>query len=432
MKVKFKFTKEVKIKSAIIGMMLIMLVLSFFFANEIELMLGWSYAKRKHEVSEEKLNSKSSYSVTYIDVGQGNSAFVEFPDGKTMLIDSGDKAYVQKVEKVINDAGVKTIDYLVATHADSDHIGGFADLLEMFDFKNIYRPFQIAGTGTSFETFKVFEDEDLKAAYEYYVDINGNKSKISRVTTNDYKNFVSAIYNETYIENNVEVLSDVSVFYDGLKIDGENYKFEFFAPEVRENSPGLEILTDRTSGYATVGYGAGNSNGNSAIMLLSIENETFLFTGDAPWTDGSSTHLNFAELNFLKSLNPNERVQFQNISVYLAGHHGAKNSSGEELLNFIDPSYVVISVGLNNAYEHPSSDVLDRVKNTDCLESDYLLRTDKMGSITFGFVDGELVYSLETTSNIEKMQISWFMLGTIIFVFLTNVVVFVKIKTGKK
>lgn len=431
MKTKLRFTKEIKIKSAIIGVMLIMLVLSFFFAGEIEKCLGFSYQWRENETSADALQN-SNFRVTYIDVGQGNSAFIEFPDGKTMLIDSGDKAYAQQVEKVLCDAEVKTIDYLVASHADSDHIGGFAYILDVFEVKNIYRPFQIAGTGTTFETFKVYEDEDLAGAYNYYANVYGNVTKISRITSSDYKQFISAIYNETFTENGVNIQSNVTVFYDGLAIVGENYKFEFFAPEARENSPKLELLTERTLGFATQGYGTGNSNGNSAIMLVTIFDETFLFTGDAPWTDGNANHTNFAELNFLKSLLPVEYAQFENVSVYLAGHHGAKNSSGEALLNFINPSFVVVSVGKENLYGHPSSEFLLRVEQTKCLKADYLLRTDEFGTITFGDVDGSLVYSLEIISEKEEKQISWFMLGTIIFMFLANIVVFVKIQTGKK
>lgn len=430
MKTKFKITKEIKVKTIIISILVMLLVLSFFFAEQIEYGLGLKTSFAKNETS--IINSKKSpYSVTYIDVGQGHSTFIKFPDGKTMLIDSGDISSVSKVENVIRDAGVDCVDYLVATHADADHIGGFAYLLGVFEFKNIYRPCQIAGSGSTFETFNVYEDEDLKDAYEYYVNIYGKESLISRVTTSIYKDFISSIYNETHTIDGAQQNSQVTVFYDGLKVQGKDYKFEFFAPAKRDDSPELTYFGGETKGYVTRGYGAGNSNGCSAIVLVSISDEKFLFTGDAPWSAGKLNGSNFAELNFVASLSLQERAEFQNISVYLAGHHGAKTSSGEVLLELINPQFVVISVGENNN-GHPSKEVIERFEKTDNIEKDYLLRTDEKGTITFFSYQGDLHYALEITTQKQEVQISWFLLGSVMFVFVASIVIFVKFQTIKK
>ena len=64
--------------------------------------------------------------ITYIDVGQGDAVWIELPDGKNMLVDSGDRPTEnrEKLDRVLSSEGVaKKIDYLVATHPDSDHIG---------------------------------------------------------------------------------------------------------------------------------------------------------------------------------------------------------------------------------------------------------------------------------------------------------------------
>ena len=60
---------------------------------------------------------------TFIDVGQGDSEFVLLPDGKTMLIDAGEVVSGSTVAQFLTAQNIKKIDYLVATHPHSDHIG---------------------------------------------------------------------------------------------------------------------------------------------------------------------------------------------------------------------------------------------------------------------------------------------------------------------
>lgn len=68
--------------------------------------------------------------VTYLSVGQGDSAFVELPGGKTMLIDGGgtNNPDFDTGERVVapflRSKGVKKIDYMVLSHAQQDHMGG--------------------------------------------------------------------------------------------------------------------------------------------------------------------------------------------------------------------------------------------------------------------------------------------------------------------
>ena len=70
----------------------------------------------------------STFEVHYIDVGQGDSALV-LCDGMSMLIDGGESSASSKVYSYLKAHGVDHLDYMVATHAHSDHIGGLSGAL---------------------------------------------------------------------------------------------------------------------------------------------------------------------------------------------------------------------------------------------------------------------------------------------------------------
>lgn len=398
--------------------MIVLLLLSFFFASKIENALGLNYVLSKNETTEDSIE-KSNYEITYLDVGQGNSTYIKLPDGKVVLVDGGNYMYGEKITDFLKDKDIKVVDYIIATHADADHISGLISVLDNFEVKHILRPFQIAGTGTSAETFEVYEYEDLAPVYEYYQTITNNKSKINRVTSNVYKEFIKRIYSEIYYENGVSFESDVTVFYDGLKFSGSNYSLEFFAPLARDGKLNLAGMTE-TNGYATIGYGVNESNSNSAVFMLSCYDDKYLFTGDAPFKDSSknpSKNAHYAELDFVESLTLEEKNKLSNITVYLAGHHGSSYSSSEELLDIINPRFVVFSVGENNDYGHPASEVIFRLEKTNNLENDYLLRTDKNGNITFISIDSRVLYIKEKDENKRVGYPSWEMFSSVICLY---------------
>ena len=429
MKLNFRYIcKRYKIKLIVASVLFAILVLSFLFAKSIESVLGLDSNLMMHQVLDSELES-SRFKVTYIDVGQGNATYVSLPDGKIVLIDGGNIEYGEKVAKVLHDDDITQIDYIIATHADADHIAGLNFVLKEFDVKNIYRPFQIAGTGTNLENFVVYEDEDLGEFFEYITTLEHGNTKISRVMTEVYKNFITNIYNEYYEENGLTFHTEVSVFYDGLVIEGENYKLEFFAPLVREENYDLSLYS-HTNGFATIGYGINNSNDNSAIVLMTIFEYKFLFTGDSSWTSNlyeeESTDAH-GEMDFVNSLSDDEKEKFENVSVFLLGHHGSSFSSGEQILQLIDANFFIASVGEDNVYGHPNADTLARITDYKKFD-DYLLMTKDNGSITFGEKSGELVYSLGNFDESKDLTISWFLLGSILYVFVVVIVFSVKSK----
>lgn len=78
--------------------------------------------------------------VHYIDVGQGDAIFIQLSSGENILIDAGD---VDKGEVVLNylkSYQVDKIDFLIATHPHSDHIGGMATIIDALEIGKIYMP----------------------------------------------------------------------------------------------------------------------------------------------------------------------------------------------------------------------------------------------------------------------------------------------------
>lgn len=66
------------------------------------------------------------------------------------------------------------------------------------------------------------------------------------------------------------------------------------------------------------------------------------------------------------------------VDCLVAGHHGAGDSTSQELLEAVRPETVVISVGKYNTYGHPGAQALLRLQKFGCR----ILRTDLLGSIT--------------------------------------------------
>lgn len=75
--------------------------------------------------------------VHYINVGQGDSIFIQTPNNKHILIDGGRPKYGKKVVSYLKKQQVKKLDLIIATHPDFDHIGGLVDVMKNFEVKQI-------------------------------------------------------------------------------------------------------------------------------------------------------------------------------------------------------------------------------------------------------------------------------------------------------
>ena len=78
------------------------------------------------------LPTSGELKVYIIDVGQGESILISTEE-RSMLIDAGENDKGDEVLDFIHDLGLEQLDYVLATHPDSDHIGGMDTVLENID-----------------------------------------------------------------------------------------------------------------------------------------------------------------------------------------------------------------------------------------------------------------------------------------------------------
>jgi competence protein ComEC len=85
---------------------------------------AWYLSKSKHDTN--------TLSVFFLDVGQGDAIFIQAPNGNQLLVDGGPGNAVLPVLSRVMPWGDTSIDTILATHADADHIGGLAQVIERY------------------------------------------------------------------------------------------------------------------------------------------------------------------------------------------------------------------------------------------------------------------------------------------------------------
>lgn len=102
--------------------------------------------------------------VSFLDVGQGDAIFVETPDGVQVLIDGGSNNSVLRELAKQMSISDKSIDVVLATHPDKDHIGGLVDVLQRYDVANIIKTNNKSETGTG-EVFDLAVEKENANVY---------------------------------------------------------------------------------------------------------------------------------------------------------------------------------------------------------------------------------------------------------------------------
>lgn len=91
--------------------------------------------------------------VAFLDVGQGDAIFIESPSGTQVLIDGGkDGSVLRELSRMMGFFD-RDIDMVLATHADTDHVGGLVDVLENYTVRTIVMTENV-GDAPAFSAFK--------------------------------------------------------------------------------------------------------------------------------------------------------------------------------------------------------------------------------------------------------------------------------------
>ena len=111
--------------------------------------------------SEADFTDDSAVYVHFIDVGQGSSTLIQ-QGTNGILIDAGENEYGQVVVDYLNEVGILSLEYVVASHPHSDHIGGLDEVINTFPTDKIILP-ELKEFNTP--TTRVYEDL-LEAIYD--------------------------------------------------------------------------------------------------------------------------------------------------------------------------------------------------------------------------------------------------------------------------
>lgn len=294
--------------------------------------------------------------VHFINVGQGDAILVQFSDGVDILIDggSGSSQYppteirTNYINYLMGAGIVDSIDYMIATHPDTDHYNMFSYVLDSFVVENIMYNDMVKNSVQTYENFKTKAQDEVSSEHLYKIDADG-------------------------------------AFYDNF-VSGTGYELDIYAP-------GYNTFQDEDAEYDSE-----ESNGMSPIVVLTVNETTVLLTGDATFE---------TEEWFVDQLGSSTL----DVDVLKVGHHGAAGSTGEAFLNAINAEYAIISSDEGGAYAHPRPELMTRLFNAGVVtyrtsrHGDIVLNIDQTGAFAFE-VDNEVMVENNTKHIDDKMLIT--------------------------
>lgn len=156
------------------------------------------------------INDESTdFAVHYIDVGQGDCSLVVC-EGKTMLIDAGENGHEEDVINYLRSQSIDKLDYIIASHQHSDHIGGLSEVIEEFGADTLIMPRLTKAqtpTNSTYTAFlKAVQKSDMKVVSSKVGDIYNLGSATFEIfgpVTDDAEdiNNMSIVMKVTYGEN---------------------------------------------------------------------------------------------------------------------------------------------------------------------------------------------------------------------------------------
>jgi competence protein ComEC len=212
--------------------------------------------------------------VSFLDVGQADSIFVELPNQETLLIDAGNPDDGNPIVKYIKDKGYTKIDYLVGTHPHSDHVGGMSKVVNSLDISHIYMPKASNNTQTFEEILSVIQDKGLKVttakAGVNILDYDNLKIKIIAPKGDSYDdlNNYSAVIKLTYGSTSFLFMGDAeAISEDEITADVKADVLKV-GHHGSNSSTGQDFLNKVSPKYAVISVGFNNEYGHPAQITL--------------------------------------------------------------------------------------------------------------------------------------------------------------------
>lgn len=219
---------------------------------------NYSYATEVNSVVD------GDFKVNFIDVGQGDSIFIEFPNDKTMLIDSGEVNKGEVVTSYVGSLGYSKIDYLVLTHPHTDHIGGAYDVINNFSIGEIYMPKVSSNSKTYYNLLSIIKDKgmSIKSAREGVVIDNNEELNIEILSPvkNEYSdlNNYSIVIKITYLDNSFLFMGDAETLVEEEITSDVNVDVIKVGHHGSSSSSSLDFVKRVSPKYAIISVGDDN------------------------------------------------------------------------------------------------------------------------------------------------------------------------------
>lgn len=303
--------------------------------------------------------------VFFVDVGQGDGAIIEAPNGR-MLIDGGPSKNFHSFLRyslygpTIKKEGSVHFDALVVSHPDADHFNGLTKVLKdpKFTFGTIYhngilRYYSNTPKGSEFDLGNITNDENGQS---YLTDTASTLSQLqARINTgslmSQFRKFWEAALEakEQGRLHSARRLTNRDDFVPGFKPKAGELRLvaKVLGPVPTKASGAIRYVTfpdphDHPSKKPSSSH---TRNGHSVILRLEYGEHSFLFGGD----------LNIpAQKHLLKQYGSNNPFQ---VSVAKACHHGSSDFD-LKFIKKVNPHVNVFSSGDNKSFDHPMADAL--------------------------------------------------------------------------
>lgn len=211
----------------------------------------------------------------FLDVDQADAELIFLPDGKTALIDAGDRGDGEEIVNYIKNQGISKIDYLIATHPHADHIGGMSDVIDYFEIGEVFAP-KVADD--DLPTSKTYEDF-LTSITKKSVKTTAAKAGATLFEGEDYKaeclspsntdyddlNHYSVVVKITYGIHSILFTGDAEMVNETEMLKGDyNLKSDLLkvGHHGSDSSSSKKFLKAVEPKYAIISCGEGNDYGH--------------------------------------------------------------------------------------------------------------------------------------------------------------------------